>query len=60
MRIRSTGLALFAGLSIFVAACSNGGASYVTGDIGRPDDGSFCRRVGPGIRAGIGRLRSPT
>jgi basic membrane protein A len=27
MRIRSTGLALFAGLSIFVAACSNGGAS---------------------------------
>lgn len=27
MRIRSTGLALFAGLSIFVAACGNGGAS---------------------------------
>jgi basic membrane protein A len=27
MRIRSTGLALFAGLSIFVAACSSGGAS---------------------------------
>jgi basic membrane protein A len=27
MRIRSTGLALFAGLSIFVAACSGGGAS---------------------------------
>jgi basic membrane lipoprotein Med (substrate-binding protein (PBP1-ABC) superfamily) len=27
MRIRSTGLALFAGLSIFVAACSNGTAS---------------------------------
>jgi basic membrane protein A len=27
MRIRSTGLALFAGLSIFVAACSDGGAS---------------------------------
>jgi basic membrane protein A len=27
MRIRSTGLALFAGLSIFVAACSTGGAS---------------------------------
>jgi basic membrane protein A len=27
MRIRSTGLALFAGLAIFVAACSNGGAS---------------------------------
>ena len=27
MRIRSTGLALFAGLSIFVAACSSGTAS---------------------------------
>jgi basic membrane protein A len=27
MRIRSTGLALFAGLSIFVAACNSGGAS---------------------------------
>ncbi len=27
MRIRSTGLALFAGLSVFVAACSNGAAS---------------------------------
>jgi basic membrane protein A len=27
MRIRSTGLALFAGLSIFIAACGNGGAS---------------------------------
>ena len=31
MRIRSTGLALFAGLSIFVAACSNGGASTSPG-----------------------------
>ncbi len=31
MRIRSTGLALFAGLSIFVAACSTGGASSTPG-----------------------------
>ena len=60
MRIRSTGLALFAGLSIFVAACSNGGAEFVTGGIDRPDDGTFGRRVGPGIRPGAERRRSRT
>ena len=56
MRIRSTGLALFAGLSIFVAACSNGTASTSpAASAAAPTTAAVCRRVGPGIRAGIGR-----
>ena len=70
MRTRSLGLTLFAGLSIFVAACSSGGvASPAALDrgVGRTVDGRF-DRVGERIaahrrpcrrRVGLGRRRPP-
>ena len=62
MRIRSTGLTLFAGLSILVAACSSGAASTAP-SAAAPSTAAHPRRgaVGRGVDGAVrGRRRSPT
>ena len=61
MRIRSTGLALFAGLSIFVAACSGGGASSSPAASTPATTAPSADASAPGIRGtGVERGRSRT